>query len=262
MQKENTQKYELFKPITLGAHSPAPLYYQIEEDIMQKINNKVLGIDTQMPSEEKLIDLYQVSRTTIRKAIDELVSKGFLYRKRGVGTFVAKRHDPFWQLDRLDSFPEMAKSTGHVSKTEVIDYSLVESDDRLIKAFGQEKQQFHRLERLRFIDDVPSEVVTTYVPIKIAPNLMDYDFEKMSLYHVLKTYFHVDISASEKTIRSVNVKECEAKLLNIPVGTAIQMVESVTLNKANESVEYSIARDYGITATLKIKISTINEQIN
>lgn len=68
-----------------------PLYIQIASDLKFKINSGEWPINHQLPTEENLCEIYDVSRITIRKAFDELVKEGYVYRKRAVGTFVQER---------------------------------------------------------------------------------------------------------------------------------------------------------------------------
>ena len=71
--------------------SPLPLYFQVKEDIEKKIKEEVYIEGEALPSEIALIDQYNVSRTTIRQAVEQLVNDGLLERRRGKGTFVKKR---------------------------------------------------------------------------------------------------------------------------------------------------------------------------
>ena len=68
-----------------------PMYYQLKNIIIDMIENEEIGVDECIPSEPKLMQTYNLSRTTVRKAIDELVNEGYLYKKQGKGTFVKGR---------------------------------------------------------------------------------------------------------------------------------------------------------------------------
>ena len=68
---------------------PLPLYYQLKQIIMNSIDEGIYQEDTAIPTEFELISKYDVSRTTVRQALNELVNEGYLYRKKGIGTFVS-----------------------------------------------------------------------------------------------------------------------------------------------------------------------------
>ncbi|WP_227656362.1 GntR family transcriptional regulator [Enterococcus avium] len=74
----------------IDKNSPLPLYFQVKEDIEKKIKEEVYIEGEALPSEIALIDQYNVSRTTIRQAVEQLVNDGLLERRRGKGTFVKK----------------------------------------------------------------------------------------------------------------------------------------------------------------------------
>ncbi|MEG1134735.1 MAG: GntR family transcriptional regulator [Cellulosilyticaceae bacterium] len=72
-------------------NSFVPLYYQLKKIIIDMIENEEIKPDETIPSEPKLMTIYDLSRTTVRKAIDELVNEGYLYKIQGKGTFVKGR---------------------------------------------------------------------------------------------------------------------------------------------------------------------------
>ena len=89
--------------------SPLALYYQLKESFISNILSAVWPPDSKMPSERELCETYNVSRVTVRKALDELVQGGFIYRKQGKGTFV-KRKSLEQKLSKFYSFSERSAS--------------------------------------------------------------------------------------------------------------------------------------------------------
>src|SRR5713226_4658565 len=92
-------------PPWIDRQSPIPMYYQIMNQLREKISAGEYTVDSALPPERELVESYQVSRMTIRQAISELVNEGILVGRRGIGTFVAppKIEQP---LNRLTSFTE------------------------------------------------------------------------------------------------------------------------------------------------------------
>lgn len=203
--------------------SPLPLYFQIKEDMEKKIKSGVLQEGEYLPSEFKLMEEYNVSRPTIRQAIDLLVQENYLEKKRGIGTLITKPKADFWDLTELRSFDEEAQRKGLVSETKLLDFTTVPSDDELKAVFGAQESEFYRLERLRFINKNPLELVTTYVPKSLAENLESYDFSKNSLFDVLSKKYGIKINRSEKTFKAINVSKIDAKILKITPNSAIQL---------------------------------------
>jgi len=69
-------------------YDKAPKYYILKNTLIKKINDEELIDDHMIPSERELISTYGVSRITVRRAIDELVNEGYLYKIQGKGTYV------------------------------------------------------------------------------------------------------------------------------------------------------------------------------
>lgn len=232
--------------------SPIPLYFQVKEDIIKNIKNGVFHEGEALPSELALIDHYDVSRTTIRQAVEQLVNEGYLERKRGKGTFVKKSEKFYWDLAELRSFDEVAQRKNLSTKTELLSIKEIENNDITNQIFKGDYDYFFQLERLRFIERQPSEIVTTYVPTSIATNLDKFDFSKISLFDILRDTYNIDISYADKKFTAINCSTEDAKLLNLKKSDAIQLVETITFDNSDRPIEYSIARDKGLISTFRI----------
>lgn len=75
----------------INKNSPVPIYHQLEEYIKQQIENGILLEEAVIPSEREFAEKFQISRMTVRQAINNLVSEGYLTRQKGRGTFVNKK---------------------------------------------------------------------------------------------------------------------------------------------------------------------------
>ena len=110
---------------------PLPLYYQLKQIIINSIDDNIYKEDEAIPTERELIEKYNVSRTTVRQALNELCTEGYLYRKKGVGTFVSSkeqkdnRHDiispSVYKTDRV------INRNGFVCKTKFVKCGIMEA---------------------------------------------------------------------------------------------------------------------------------------
>ncbi|CUH95206.1 hypothetical protein P22_1276 [Propionispora sp. 2/2-37] len=241
--------------VKIDKNSHIPLYYQVKEDITQRINSGELSEGELLPSENDLMNMYSVSRTTIRQAVDLLVREGFLEKRRGVGTFVLKPKSFFWDLAELRSFDEVIKRKGLKSTTKVINVSKVKRNKELEEVFGDNYDYFYQLDRIRYIENDPLELVTTYVPFDLAPYLDQFDFSENSLFTVLRNEFNINIKYADKTFNAINVTKEDSEILNIKKNTAIQLVITVTYDDHNRPVEYSVSRDRGLISRFKVILS-------
>lgn len=237
--------------------SPIPLYFQVKEDIVKNIKDGVFNEGDALPSELALIDHYDVSRTTIRQAVEQLVNEGYLERKRGKGTFVKKTENFYWDLAELRSFDEVAQKKNLSSSTKLLSIKKIENNDVTNQIFEKKYDQFFQIERLRFIERQPSEIVTTYVPTSVALNLDKFDFSKISLFDILRDTYNIEISYADKKFTAINCSAEDAKLLDLKKNDAIQLVETITFDNLDQPIEYSIARDKGLISTFRIILNKV-----
>ncbi|WP_059051083.1 GntR family transcriptional regulator [Paenibacillus senegalimassiliensis] len=242
----NFTSYELEK------NSPIPLYFQLKEDMIHKIMNEEHKVGESLPSETQLMSMYGVSRTTVRQAIDLLVSEGYLEKRRGVGTFVTKPRLNQWDLAELRSFNEEASRQGLTARTQLLSMRQVKTNDILKGVFGEGPTIYHQLERLRFIEHEPSVLVTTYVPADLAPDLERFNFSEVSLFAILREHYNLKIIYASKTFRAVNASPEDALALKVPPNFAIQLVDTITYDDKDQPVEYSVSRDRGDLNRFKV----------
>src|SRR5690625_1298118 len=120
-----------------------------------------------VPSERELMDHYDVSRATVRKALDELMIEGLIYRKQGVGTFVSKSKIKQNLIMEL-SFNKQAIRKGLTPSSKVI-YAAVETKipNRLREVFKlKSTEKVHKIIRVRFVNDLPFVLETLHIPVK------------------------------------------------------------------------------------------------
>src|SRR6476659_6697154 len=136
--------------ITLERNSPVPLYYQLAQSIENAIATGALAPGDRLENELSLTTRLGLSRPTARQAIQELVKKGLLVRKRGVGTQVVRSQ--FRRDERLSSLNEDLAKAGRTPSTRVLEYSVGELDPDIrdaIEAATPVDVEFLKIRRLR-----------------------------------------------------------------------------------------------------------------
>jgi GntR family transcriptional regulator len=108
----------------------SPLYIKVKTSILGKIRNHFWLVDQQIPTEQELMDQYQVGRETIRKAVEQLVTEGYLYKKRGIGTFV-KNNLPTLTLEPLVSLSNLFASRGNSETNYIVKKESLVVDELL-----------------------------------------------------------------------------------------------------------------------------------
>lgn len=233
---------------------PLPLYYKVKEDIIKKIENEVYKVNDSLPSEKGLMDLYNVSRTTIRQAVDILVNDGYVERRRGLGTFVAEPKVHLWELEDLRNFADEVSRQGYTPSTKVLNIQKIQAPKNVENVFGMGAIEVYKLERLRYVNKNPSIYVITYIPSSLAATLDQEDLEKNSLFKILEAKYNLRIGYAEKRLKAVNATYEESKLLKVKAFSAIQLVETITYNKDSKPIEYSISKDRGDVSEFCVRL--------
>ncbi|NLU35644.1 MAG: GntR family transcriptional regulator [Clostridiales bacterium] len=237
---------EYFKNKTLNKNIPIPLYYQLKEILLEYIKEYHKDEELPIPTEKELSEHFQISRPTVRQAINELVVEGYLYRKKAKGTFVSKPKIRQDFLLILDSFENEMKKKGLKPSTKLLNIEVTRSDEKVSKALNIPLgSEVVKLTRLRFANDEPIVLVVTYLPHDKCKGIMDKDLEKESMYDILEKDFGYNIARATRTLESIVAGEYEAKLLDIKKGAPIQYFESVAYLTDNTPIEYSLAKYRG-----------------
>ena len=200
-----------------------PMYYQLKNIIIDMIENEEIGVDECIPSEPKLMQTYNLSRTTVRKAIDELVNEGYLYKKQGKGTFVKGRG--FEQgLIKLSGCSEDIRRYGLEPKPYVLKAAIETPSKRVAKMLEIDKeQQTFYMERVIYGDEIPINKNKSYIPYHLVPGIEKLDFNKESLYKVIEKDYGIVIKRAIRTVEAILATEETALQLKVKEGAPVML---------------------------------------
>ncbi len=211
----------------IDKNSPLPMYYQLEEQIKQKIDSGHLKPSDILPSERELSDTYKISRMTVRQAIINLVNKGYLYRLKGKGTFVSEMKLE-QDLRRLTSFTEDMKLRGFKPGSKLLNFSIVEaSSDIRSKLHLHANEQVFQIQRIRLANDQPIALETTYIPEKLVPGLNE-EILRNSIYHYIEKTQQYSIGHATQIIESSKANDLEITHLHLKKGDPVLLIERQT----------------------------------
>lgn len=240
--------------ITLERNSPVPLYYQLAQSIERAITDGVLAPGDRLENELSLTTRLGLSRPTARQAIQELVNKGLLVRKRGVGTQVVRSQ--FSRDERLTSLNADLVQAGRVPSTQLLDYTVGPLDPDVRAALDADEitdQEFIRVRRLRLADDVPLAILTNYLPAGLA--LSREVLAQRSLYATLQS-LGVNLKLAHQRISARLMSDDEAELLDEEVPAACLTVDRITYDDTGRFVEFGRhvyrAAQYSIQSNLMV----------
>ncbi len=240
--------------ITLERNSPVPLYYQLAQSIEHAINTGALAPGDRLENELSLTSRLGLSRPTARQAIQELVKKGLLVRKRGVGTQVVRSQ--FRRDERLSSLNEDLAKAGRTPTTRVLEYSVGELDSDIrdaIEAAAVTDVEFLKIRRLRLADDVPLAILTNYLPNRF--EITQADLESKGLYACLRS-LGVNLKIAHQQISARLMTDEEAELLDEETPAACLTVDRIAYDDVGQFVEFGRhmyhAAHYSIQSSLVV----------
>ncbi|MGF0255782.1 GntR family transcriptional regulator [Rhodococcus erythropolis] len=220
--------------VELDRSSPVPLYFQLAQAIEGAILGGELAPGDRFENELALAKRLNLSRPTTRRAIQELVDKGLLVRKRGVGTQVVQSpvHRP---VELTSLFDDLARA-GQAPTTKLLEFTVgVPAEDVAAELNLEPDAEVATIRRLRSTNGEPLAVMTNYIPVDIAPD--PEELETQGLYQTLRTR-GVHIRVARQRIGARAATREEAGLLDEKVGAALLTMSRTAFDDSGSAVEY------------------------
>ena len=216
----------------------ASLYFQIKMQLLQDIEEKRYKNGEIIPSEKELGDIFCVSRTTIRLAINELVLEGYLTRQRGKGTTV-KQPKIVEQLSGITSFTNEMLSKGVVPSTKKVIIKKEHASEETANALSIEKDSLvYCIYRVRCADDMPLVVFNTYLAGRLEMPLLK-SLYKGSLYEFLSEQKGIEIVRIDENIEVGYPDNNVCSELKIASGVTVLLRTRISFDQNDEIVEYT-----------------------
>lgn len=219
-----------------GEQSPrVPKYYRLKRHLQELTDTQPPG--TPVPPERTLAAQFDISRTTVRQALQELVIEGRLERAQGRGTFVAK--PKVAQSLQLTSYTEDMQAQGLEPTSRLIEIGYITCDDHLAERLAiNPGNRVLRIERLRLANSEPMAIETTHLSTKRFPGLRKHLAKHNSLYRALSAGFDVHLAEAEETIETAMATPREAGLLGTDVGLPLLLLSRHSFDTDGEPVEW------------------------
>jgi len=224
--------------LTLTRHGPLPLYHQLKTVILREIEAGRWQPDAQLPTEDELARTFRVSKITVRQALRDLSTAGYIRREQGRGTFVERRR--LQQGPReLTSFTSEMRGHGLVPASKVLEQETVPAAPEVAAALAIEPgTSVFRLRRLRLANRQPMGIQTAFLPSHLVPGLADTTFGDTSLYDVLQNRYGLQPASARETYCVRLMRREEAELLRVPVRSPAMTAERITLLSDGQPFEF------------------------
>lgn len=226
--------------MTVDRRAPVPLYHQLKRALVDQIRRERLAPGARLPTEAEIEQRYRVSRTTIRQALQELVTEGVVERVQGKGTFVAVGSLSHFPV--LNSFTENMRTQGHRPSRRLLESRLVDAPRAIAEALELDDPRCRYLRRLLLADDRPLGVAETWLPhSQLGDNDQLFDratLEQCSLYELLqRPPINLVLHRGVEVIRSVLADDEQAALLACARGDPVLAIERLTYGPDERPIE-------------------------
>jgi DNA-binding GntR family transcriptional regulator len=220
--------------VELDRSSPVPLYYQLAQAIEAAISDGELAPGDRFENELALAKRLTLSRPTTRRAIQELVDKGLLVRKRGVGTQVVQSA-AHRRVELTSLFDDLARA-GQDPTTQLLDYHTGPVGEEIGHELNlAEDREVVTIRRLRFANGEPLALMLNHLPVELAPEVGE--LENAGLYQSLRAH-GVHIRLARQRIGARPATRAEARLLDEKPGAPLLTLTRTAFDDSGRAVEY------------------------
>lgn len=221
-----------------------PLYLQLSEQLIREV--KRLGPAPQkFLSEREICRQYDVSRTTVRAALDHLEGLGYISRQHGKGTFTSDHWQDRPKLSMGYSFSEQMQALGKKPSSKILGFGQMVSDPFVAEQLEiADGQAVWYLYRLRLADQQPMMLEMTYLPAHFFPNLSRHNLEEQSLYDLFASVYQQHILFADEIFMADLLTDDQANQLGAISGDPCLSLTRKAFNQERNTVEYttSVAR--------------------
>ena len=220
------------------AEKGGPLYQKVREQLRQQIVRGFWKPGDMLPTEPELGEQFGVSAGTVKQALLSLVRDGLIIRRAGKGTFVA-RLDGSRSFSRFFRFRDAPSGENLDPTIRVVETRLLRSAPRAITEGLQIAPDVPVvfLRRMLIQGDVPICLYDSHLPCDLVPNLDKVPLDQDRLYRALEKHFGIHVVNADEVLRADAVKGTEAKLLNLPEGAPVILIDRTAFTHGGRVVE-------------------------
>ena len=240
--------------------NPTPLYEQIKLILRQEMLSGRYEPGSQLPTESELCEKFGVSRITIIRALDELERVGMIRRIRGKGSIVPT-HPVLGSLSTITGFSGSVLRQGLRPSAKLLSAESIEGDIDLLTAFGlptSTPHRFFRFRRLRFINDIPAVIMTTYVEEELGKTMKERGAENVSFYKLYEEILGRRVVRNEATLTPILATAEMIKLLKVAPHF---LFRGLSYLEGDQPIELAIALHHGDMFQFTSTIYMVKEEV-
>lgn len=230
----------MLESIKFDRAAPIPFYQQLKDGLTDAIRASTLPPGMQLPSEREFCEYFGVSRLTVRRALNDLATAGWVMAQPGKGTFV-RPHQVEQGVQQLMGLSEDMKKRGYAVTSEVLQLRVMPVPPELASRMKlAPTDEVVLLERLRYLDGVPLALEHSYLTHRYCPGIANHDLTT-SLYRILRQVYGLGIAHAEQVYEAVAAGEREARLLHVEPRAPLLCSERTTFLDNGHVIEQGTA---------------------
>jgi GntR family transcriptional regulator len=234
--------------------SPTPLYEQIKEILRARVLDGTYKPHEQLPSESEMMTAFNVSRITVRQALNDLQNEGLVFRIHGKGTFVSKPK-AFQDLGRLQGFGEAMRKMGYETFARVVSMRTVVPSAQVQERLQLSKRaKVTELQRIRFLNREPISLDVTYLPADIGARLAKEDLASRDIFVILENDYGMSLGHADLQIGSTLADERLAGQLQVEEGSPVLVIERTTHTTDGKPIDYEHLYYRGDAFQYKVRV--------
>jgi GntR family transcriptional regulator len=225
--------------MAISRMSSTPLYVQLKNILQDRILMGELGPGVLLPTEQQLCEAYDLSRITVRRALQELAEIDLIERVQGKGSIV--RDNKVGQSQsKIQGYTRSIKRQGYQPGAELLEQELMDGNQSLISLFElpqDDPQKFWRFRRLRMLDGEPAVIMNTFVRKELGDRMLEYDLSTSSFYALYNKITQHDLVDSRALITAVSASPEIAEILKTYPGAPLIWFRGITFTDGHVPIE-------------------------
>jgi GntR family transcriptional regulator len=206
--------------------------------VASEITEGRLPPGAQLPTEDSLIARFEVSRTTVRKAIQNLAGRGLIEIQRGRGTFVSQPKVT-QELTELTGFVEDMQALGRNPTARLIDKRVVPATEVVARHLALTTGTLVvRIQRVRLADGVAMSFDETYLPQAIGEKIITNDLEAEPIFSILEQRYKIPLIEAEYRLEAIAAEAHVSQALGVQAGSPIFMIERTSFTTGDKPIDY------------------------
>jgi DNA-binding GntR family transcriptional regulator len=230
----------------INKYSDIPLYCQLKNLIIKKIEKGEYPEDSKIPSEQELCEVYNISRPTVRQAVTELTNNGYLFKEKGKGTFVSKSRATI-DIKNYSGFTDSILDSQEPGERNIISLEIVQSSNypKLEEVFGILHSQRVDFAEVKYLTIQNKEVFSlnvSYIPLNLFPAIIDDIKSKKQSYDIMRGKYPLLPVKTKSSLEIIYTEQSDAHFLQVQPGQALIKIENMLFSKSAQVVEFIVAK--------------------